>query len=202
MSNTAAPEVLSPLHYGDLANLGLISWTPAGLVRWSLEVIQVFTGMPWFWAIIAGTAFWRLVLFPFSVQTLRTAALAALHQPKLDAAKKRLELAKTANSPEAMAVAVQEVRQTYKDIGLSPASMAIPLLQIPIAMGVFFGIKKMCELPVQQLKYSGVEFLPDLTVITSVADPYYILPIISMVIMNLQMKVRLIPLSMSLPFLN
>jgi len=87
-----------------------------------------------------------------------------------------------------MATAVQEVRRTYKEIGMSPASMAVPLLQLPIAMGVFFGIKKMCELPVEHLKYSGVDFFPDLTAITSVADPYYIMPIMALVIMNQQMK--------------
>ena len=47
----------------------------------------------------------------------------------------------------------------------------------------------MCELPVEQLKQSGFEMLPDLTVMTSVADPWYVMPALAVVLMNAQIKV-------------
>jgi len=52
--------------------------------------------------------------------------------------------------------------------------LVAPLVQIPISIGMFFGVKKMCELPVMQLTQSGFEWLPDLTQ----PGPYYILPIL------------------------
>ncbi|KIM80950.1 hypothetical protein PILCRDRAFT_8993 [Piloderma croceum F 1598] len=47
-------------------------------------------------------------------------------------------------------------------------------LQLPVALAMFFWIKRMFTLPVEQLKHSGV---PDLTL----ADPYayYILPVLA-----------------------
>jgi len=52
-------------------------------------------------------------------------------------------------------------------------SIIMPFVQIPVTLGLFLAVRKMTLLPVEQLKQSGVSFLPDLTV----ADPYYILPI-------------------------
>ena len=80
----------------------------------------------------------------------------------------------------------------YRDAGVNPlTALASPFLQVPIGLGVFFGIKKMCELPVEQLKQSGFEMLPDLTAMTNVADPWYIMPALAVVLMNAHIKVRL-----------
>jgi hypothetical protein len=51
---------------------------------------------------------------------------------------------------------------------------------------MFFGVKRLCTLPLEQFHWSGVSFLPDLTV----PDPYYILQIALAVLMNLQFHVR------------
>lgn len=84
-----------------------------------------------------------------------------------------------------------ELREVYTKAGLNPlTALASPFMQIPIGMGVFFGIKKMCEFPVEQLKDSGFELIPDLTVMTSVADPYYVIAALAVVLMNAQIKVR------------
>ena len=58
--DTPIPDLLPPpLQYGDFAELGLSGWTPSGIAAWTFEVVQVTTGMPWFYTIIAGTLFWR-----------------------------------------------------------------------------------------------------------------------------------------------
>ena len=88
-------------------------------------------------------------------------------------------------------LAVQRValkqRKVYEESGVSMLPMLLmPFVQLPVTLGMFFGIKRLCVLPFEQHHWSGVSFLPDLTV----PDPYYVLPIASAVLMNLQLHVR------------
>ncbi|KAG6884556.1 hypothetical protein C0993_010116 [Termitomyces sp. T159_Od127] len=79
-----------------------------------------------------------------------------------------------------------KIRKTYKDAGVSMLSTAlVPFVQIPVTLGMFFGVKKMCELPLEQLMHSGFSLLPDLTV----ADPYMALPILLCAVVNTQIQV-------------
>ncbi|THH19172.1 hypothetical protein EW146_g1953 [Bondarzewia mesenterica] len=177
---------LAPLQYGDLAALGLASWSPAGLSRWLLELVNVSTGMPWFWTIIAGTVFSRMVLFPLAVQQLRNTARLAPHQPRLSALKDELNRAYGSKDTLKVQMVALKQKKVYDQAGVSMLPMlAMPFVQLPVTLGMFFGVKGLCTLPLEQLKYSGVSFLPDLTL----ADPYYILPIASAVFMNVQLSI-------------
>jgi len=183
-------NTVPPLQYGNLAELGLAGWTPAGLIRWSFELIQVSTGMPWFWTIVVGTAFWRIVVLPLTLKGTQNTARVIRHGPALEAAKTRLNAAIKEGNVAYKTAAVQGLSDTYAKARITPSSMVlVPLAQLPIAFGLFLGIKKMCEFPVEQLKYSGIDLLPDLTAITSVADPYYIMPILATVALNIQIMV-------------
>lgn len=111
------------------------------------------------------------------------------------------KVAQSGTQAEKQAIALK-MSAIYKNAGINPlAALLSPLLQLPIGMGVFFGIKKMCELPVEQLTQSGVGFLPDLTLMTSVADPWYLMPALSVVLMNAQIQVCL-PFFLELPLLT
>jgi hypothetical protein len=48
---------LTPIEYGDLAELGLAVCPPTGLFSWILELIDPLMGLPWFRASIAGAFF-------------------------------------------------------------------------------------------------------------------------------------------------
>lgn len=146
--------------------------------------------MPWFWTIVGGTVFWRLVLVPLSVSMLRTTSIMARVGPEVGEVQKKMQAAAASGDPSFRKEAALEMSKVYRDAGINPMTMLLsPLIQIPVGMGVFFGIKKMCELPLDQLRHSGLDLLPDLTIATSVADPYYIMPILAAVLMNVQMKV-------------
>ena len=67
-----------------------------------------------------------------------------------------------------------------------PGMVLPPLAQIPVTLGMFFGVKGMCDLPVPQLKQSGLDFVSDLTV----PDPTYILPVLATAGVNLGLTVR------------
>ena len=177
---------LTPLQYGDLTALGLTGWGPSGLTTWMLELINVSTGLPWFHTIIAGTIFSRLLLLPLSIKQLRNSTALAPHQPRLKELKEELNQAyKTGDKLGVQRVALQQ-RKVYEESGVSMLPMLLmPFVQLPVTLGMFFCVKRLCALPLEQLHWSGVSFLPDLTV----PDPYYILPIASAVLMNLQLHV-------------
>jgi YidC/Oxa1 family membrane protein insertase len=62
--------------------------------------------------------------------------------------------------------------KVYEDSGVSMLPMLLmPFVQVPVMLGMFFGVKHLCILPLEQFHWSGVLFLPDLMV----PDPYYIL---------------------------
>ncbi|KAI0053092.1 hypothetical protein FA95DRAFT_1482584 [Auriscalpium vulgare] len=177
---------IAPLQFGDLAALGLAGWSPPGLSGWLLETINVSTGLPWFYTIIAGTVFARLLLLPFSIKQMQNSARLAPYQPRLLALKEEVNRAYATRDKLAVQRAALQQRKVYEDAGVSMLPMlAMPFVQLPVTLGMFFGVKRLSLLPLEQLHWSGVGFMPDLTV----ADPYYILPIISAVAMNVQLTV-------------
>ncbi|KAI0275277.1 60Kd inner membrane protein-domain-containing protein [Gloeopeniophorella convolvens] len=151
-----------------------------------LELVNVSTGMPWFYTIIAGTVFARLILLPFSIKQLRNSGALAPHQPRLMELKEELNRAYAAGDKLGVQRVALKQRKVYEESGVSMLPMLLmPFVQLPVTLGMFFGVKRLCTLPLEQLHWSGVSFLPDLTV----ADPYYILPITAAALMNVQLLV-------------
>lgn len=172
-----------PLQYGDLHALGLTSWWPAGWINWSMEIINTTTGLPWFWTIVAGTVFWRVVLIPFTIEGLRNSARLQPLQPQTAALREEMKAARLSTDAMALQKVALKNKKLYADAGVNMGSMMLmPFIQLPVNLGIFFGVKSMCNLPVPQLKESGFEWLPDLTV----PDPTYIIPATAIAMMNLQ----------------
>ena len=172
---------ITPLQYGDFAAMGLGGWSPIGLSQSLYEIIQISTGMPWFWTIVTGTVIGRLILFPFALKALRNAARMAPHQGEFE--KLRVEIDKAARTRDqgSMQRALLKQQALYQKIGVSVGGMLVPpLAQVPITLGMFFGVKRICDLPVPQLKDGGIGFWTDL----AVPDPTYILPIAATAGMN------------------
>jgi YidC/Oxa1 family membrane protein insertase len=188
--DTATSVVPAVMQYGDLAALGLTGWTPAGLVRWGLEALHVSTGMPWFYTIIAASLVIRIFLAPFQVITTRDTAKLTPYKEQIAAISQKMQAARAARDPQSMKNAIDAQLALYKHIGVNPVTLALVsmvslVVQIPISFGLFFGIKKLCEFPIEQLQHSGFSLLPDLTV----PDPTYILPCLVSVLISLQTKV-------------
>ena len=174
------------MHYGDLATLGLASWTPAGICRWGMEALHVSTGMPWFWTIVSATLLTRVILFPFTVRSMRSTAALAPHQPDINRLREKMQQAQATKDMLLLQQVALQQRSIYEKAGVSMGSMAIlPLIQLPITLGMFFGVKGLCDLPVEALKYSGVSWIPDLTV----SDPTGTLPIAAAILINFQLTV-------------
>ncbi|KAF5329460.1 hypothetical protein D9619_009106 [Psilocybe cf. subviscida] len=180
--DTVTNAVIPALQYGDFAALGLASWvTPAGWIRWSMELINVSTGMSWFWTIVIGTALWRAACVPFAVIGLRESAKAQPHQENVKHINDNL-MAAVRSGDKVAAQKMQIVQKQYNaEHGLNPLRGAVAALQLPIQLGLFFGVQKMSE-QVVQLHQSGVSWLPDLTA----ADPTYVLPVVFAAVVQIQ----------------
>jgi len=178
-------ESIPPLNYGDLAALGFAHWTPAGLCQWAMELIQVSTGMPWFWTIVTATLATRLIVIPFNIGSLRITARLAPFQPRLTELRNQMTGLSTRDPIAMQRISLQQ-KKIYEEAQVSMLQpLLVPAIQLPLSLGMFFGVKRLCELPLEQLKWSGLSYLPDLTV----ADPTYMLPLAMAVLINLQLSV-------------
>jgi YidC/Oxa1 family membrane protein insertase len=187
LTETLISNVPAALQYGDMAALGLAGWSPAGLVRWSMELINVSTGMPWFWTIIAGSTLWRLACVPWAIRGFQVSARLLPHQPQLLALQKAIAKSRQTQNPLELQKAAQAMSRFYKSHNISPLAGLVSLVQLPFTFGLFFGVQKMCNLPVEQLRDSGFALLPDLTL----SDPTMVLPLAMCVLINIQIKVGL-----------
>ncbi|KAJ7270662.1 60Kd inner membrane protein-domain-containing protein, partial [Mycena haematopus] len=175
-----------PLQHGDLQALGLCHWTPVGLVQYSFELVHIATGLPWFHTVVAATLLWRVLIFPFAVVGMRNTTRMRPIAAQMSATSAAIQAARAVGDTVAMQRASIEAKTLREGAGVSMGGLLAPMVQIPISIGMFFGVKKMCELPVVQMMQSGVEWLPDLTQ----PGPYYILPILAAVSGNLMMSLN------------
>ncbi|KAH8077084.1 60Kd inner membrane protein-domain-containing protein [Cristinia sonorae] len=151
-----------------------------------MELLQVSTGLPWIWTIVGAAVLSRAILFPISAKTMKQSVSLIPHQPEINALREQMVQAQRSKDPLQMQKAVLKQRVLYEKIGVSlPMMMAAPFLQLPVTLGMFFGVKRICEFPVEQLKWSGLDILPNLTI----ADPTYILPLVATAAMNFQLTI-------------
>jgi len=156
-----------------------------------MELIQVSSGMSWLWTIVTITVLSRLIVLPFNINSVRATASLAPHQPRL--MQLRNELQQTGGLSKDP-IAVQRIslqqKKIYEEAGVSILTpLLTPLVQIPVSLGLFFGIKKLCDLPLEQLKVGGFGWITDLTA----ADPLCALPIAMALMVNLQLSVSFRP---------
>ena len=132
-------------------------------------------GVEYGYAIVATTLCLRLGLFPFMVAAQRTTSRMAHIQPELNALKAQYEKLGTPTRQEQMSFS-KNMRALFARYEVKPSRAFIaPLVQLPIFISMFFGLKKMPLLFPATLSTGGMFWFTDLTV----PDPTYILPIVS-----------------------
>jgi len=185
IASSSLEPIHTPLQYGDLAALDLCHWTPAGIAQWTMEIINTTTHLPWFWTIVAGTVFWRVITIPFSAIVLRNNSRLLPYQGEiLKISTEMQEANRKADHLQRQKTALK-LKAIYDKAGANPLLGLIgPLVQLPVSLGLFFGIKRMCTVPVEQMKWSGFDMIPDLTI----ADPTYILPALLVALVNVQIS--------------
>ncbi|XP_056155930.1 mitochondrial inner membrane protein OXA1L isoform X2 [Lampris incognitus] len=156
-----------------LAELGLAQHTPVGLIQNLLEVMHVDLGLPWWGAIVVGTALARLAVFPVIVKGQREAAKLNNVLPEMTKLTNRMNEAKQSGNKYEFAKAYSDLSLFQKKHDVNPLrGFLVPLVQAPVFISFFIALRKMAYLPVPSLQTGGVLWFPDLTM----ADPFYILP--------------------------
>jgi len=185
------PEKPTPVDPGTMLgepsfeSLGLGSWWPSGRVQLFMEWQHIDMGMEWWQSIILTTFCVRLLVFPLVIMAQKNIATMnnimpgmAKIQEKYTAARKRGDLYEAAQLG-------QELQAYTKKHGTNPIKNIAPLLlQFPIFMSMFFGLRGMSNCPVESLSTGGLVWFQNLTM----ADPFYLLPVLTSTTLFLQLK--------------
>ncbi|CAH8437720.1 unnamed protein product [Schistosoma turkestanicum] len=160
-----------------LASLGLNSYWPSGWYQSLLETLHVHLELPWWGAIAASTIIIRLCVFPIMIRQRRQMANYTNVIPQFTILQERLTRARLSGNYIEVMRTSQEMNELMKSNDLNPLkTFKYSLLQVPVFLSVFTGIRGLVNLPVTSLQTGGTAWFTDLTA----SDPYYILPILSM----------------------
>ena len=145
---------------------------------WVMSLFYDWTGN-WGIAIILLTIAIKLLFFPLSAASYRSMAKMRLVTPKLEKIKEQY-----AGDREQLNRAMMDLYKTEK---INPLGGCLPvLIQIPVFIALFWSILASVEM--RYAPFFG--WITDL----SVADPYYVLPLIMGVSMVVQMRLNPTPL--------
>ncbi|KAI9098275.1 60Kd inner membrane protein-domain-containing protein [Phlyctochytrium arcticum] len=179
-STTIPEQAIEPTlkaieHIGDLKTLGLSNWTPAGLAQSLLEAVYVTTGLPWWATIMVTTVLIRTALLPLTLKAQRAAAKLSNISPKIKPIQAEMARLREEGDIAGSQRAAMKMQTEFKAAGVNPLSGLLALLQAPVVIGFFFGLKGMAELPVPGFDTGGLAWFTDLTV----QDPYFVLPVVA-----------------------
>lgn len=180
------PDVgLAPLHFGELADMGLAGWGPSGLIVRLLEIVNL-TGLPWFWTIVASMILVRVALLPLAISSARSAARLAPHAQRLKDIQAEANVARASGDQLALQRCALQQKAIYEKNGINPLMSLGGALGNGVAAYAFvIGLRRLCLHPVEQLKHSGLDIVPDLTAF----DPWYGLPLVVTALINAQISV-------------
>jgi len=149
-------------------------WNLADHAVNGVQFVHDMSGMHYAGSIFATTLILRFAILPIAINAQRSASRMAHLQPELKMMKERYEALGTPSQAEQKAFADQ-MKALFKRYEVKPiAAFGAPLMQAPLFLGMFFGMKKMPDLFTEQMSTGGIMWFTDLTV----PDPTYILPII------------------------
>lgn len=170
------PATLTALGEPSLSSLGLTGWSPVGVITQGLELLHVHCGLPWWGSIVVATLIVRAALFPLVVVTQRNSAKLANVSPQMEALQLKITDARQSGDQMQVSRYTHELMEFMKEKNVNPIkSMMVPLVQAPVFISMFIGLRRCANLPVMSMTTGGVLWLTDLTV----ADPYYLLPLMT-----------------------
>jgi len=168
----------------------------------SLLFLYRFLGRSWALSIFFFTIIIKVITLPVSLKQIRTTKMTQEMQPKLEAIKTKYK-----GNTERIN---QETMKLYKEAGINPTGCIGPMLiQFPIWIGLYQSVLRILANNPMQLLGLGEHiypFFPQLSKLVpfrshfmwldlAVPDPYYILPILVVVLMWAQQKMLASPTS-------
>ena len=144
--------------------------------RWVIYYMSTFllwlsklVGNDYGWAIIIFTIIVRLILYPLSAIQIKSTTKMQKIQPEMDALRKKYPGSDT----ESRTLLSQETNKLYKEAGVNPYAGCLPLIiQMPVMLALYGAIAQTPQLMTGHFMWMDL----------GVPDPYYIMPILSMVL--------------------
>lgn len=172
-------EVLEATHSALVRSIeyGWLAWLVVPLHR-SLTTVHAYVGN-WGWAIIILTILINLVIFPLRHKSVVSMRKMQELQPEMKAIQERYKNLKTTN-PDKQKMN-QEIMSLYRERGVNPAGGCLPML---LTMPVLFAFYRLLSLSVEIRGEPFVGWITDL----SLADPFYVTPVVMGATMVLQQK--------------
>ena len=139
------------------------------------------------WATIATvTMALRLCLLRPLIESNKHNVRFAAVAPELRECQEQIKRATDTGDVQGRQIAVKHFQQVLVNNDVNPLrSLKLPIIQIPIFMVMFFALRRLAENPFPQFIEGGFSWVTDLTV----PDPFYILPVTSMLFQNLVLRV-------------
>lgn len=135
-------------------------------------------GLPWWLAIVMLTLIVRTILFPLTIKQVRNMRRLQELKPELERIQKKH--GKNAKKQQ------QATMELYAERNVSPLGGCLPMLvQMPVFLGLYYTIKDFEKL--SSFAGGGLLWFQDLTV----ADPYFVLPVIFVVTMMAAQEITL-----------
>ena len=153
-----------------LADTSLGVWPPDLALR-LVDAVHSGSELPWWGAIAASALLCRTLLLPLALYGTRLGArMQELKQPVAE-----LQARHAGGGEGAEAAAAAELQALYAAHGVSPMRMlALPLVQLPVFLSFFVGLKRLCE-AFPAAHEGGTWWFVDL----GIADSTFALPIAS-----------------------
>lgn len=161
---------------------------PTTIFAHALESIHQFSGLGWTGTIVAFTMSMRLILLPAYIKQTRATITAGNLKGDVDNFQSRIQSLRANNQiPEAR----QELQEMYKFLRANNChpsrTILLSLLPLPMFMSTFFALRNMSNQPIESFLNGGWAWFENLTL----ADPFYILPVVSTLTMLTSFEVNL-----------
>jgi len=166
--------------------LGLGSWWPSGRLQLVMEWLHIGAGMEWYQVIGLTAICLRLISFPFVVMAQRNVAAMTHHTPEMQAIQERVTEARKRGDMLEMTKYSMELQEFMAKNKINPFKNILPvMIQVPLFLSMFFGLKGMANLPVPSMEQGGALWFENLAMM----DPFYALPIFTSLSLYAQFKV-------------
>jgi len=159
------------------------SWWPSSLCEYLIHQTYEYAHCPYYQSIIACTLALRFAMLPIAVRTVRNTSRMQHMNPELKAVQARVEKTDM-NDPKNQKIYREQMQALFKKYDCNPMrSLALPLVQMPVFMGMFFGLKNLPDKIPEILAVGGPQGLPSILGSDfgnlAIADASFILPAVT-----------------------
>mmetsp|Transcript_6029 Transcript_6029/g.9050 ORF Transcript_6029/g.9050 Transcript_6029/m.9050 type:complete len:499 (+) Transcript_6029:728-2224(+) len=151
------------------------TWWPHDQMIDLINYTHDISGLNYALTISAMTLAFRVIMVPLFIKAQRNSSRMAHVKPELDVLKEKVDALdpKDLKGQQRYAKEMQKLFQKY-DVNPLRA-LALPFIQMPVFMSMFFALRKMPDVFPDKLVDGGILWFVDL----NAPDPYYVLPIMS-----------------------